>query len=134
MAAAKALFDAYEIGPTDDGQRALDIAMSDVRTNGDITGPYRQKLERFGKNILSNKNDPAILAWGRADKAVAKALAQVDDERLKYINALLKHMGIANDDFARSALATLIGLPEVSSKTQATRAYDSLVDTVLSLQ
>ncbi len=97
-------------------------------------GTAEQRLRRFGKSVLSNTHDPAMRAWARADKDVAKAIAQVDAERLKYLNNLLSHMGVANDDFARSSLAALVGLPAVANKTQSLKAYESMIDMVLALQ
>ncbi|MEM1351218.1 MAG: TetR/AcrR family transcriptional regulator [Pseudomonadota bacterium] len=97
-------------------------------------GNAEQRLRRFGKDMLSNEDDPAMRAWARADDNVAKAVAQVDAERLKYVANLLRQVGISNDDFARSCLAALVGLPDVAKKTPATKAYDSMVDMVLALQ
>lgn len=97
-------------------------------------GPAEQRLRRFGKDVLSNQQDPAIRAWARGDTAVAKAVAQVDAERLKYVTALLDHIGISNDDFARSCLAALVGLPAVARKTHAITSFESLVDLVVALK
>jgi len=109
-------------------------AFADVLQALEETGSAEQRLRRFGKDILSNDTDPAMRAWARADKSVAKAVAQVDTERLKYVTALLNNIGLSNDDFARSSLAALVGLPAVAGKSSATRAFDTLVDTVLALK
>lgn len=98
------------------------------------TGNPEQRLRRFGKDILSSTLDPAMRAWARSDKSVAKAIAQVDAERLKYLTNLLKQLGISNDDFARSCLAALVGLPALSTKKQAAQSFDTLVDLILALK
>lgn len=97
-------------------------------------GSAEQRLRRFGKDVLANQQDPAMRAWARADASVAKAVSQVDAERLKYVTALLNHIGISNDDFARSCLAALVGLPSVAKKSSANAAYDTLIDLVLALK
>ncbi|MFK7763407.1 MAG: TetR/AcrR family transcriptional regulator [Roseobacter sp.] len=109
-------------------------AFADVVAALEGKGTAEQRLRSFGKTVLANAQDPAMRAWARSDKKVAKAIAQVDAERLKYLNNLLSHMGIANDDFARSSLAALVGLPAVANKSQALKAYDSMMDMVLALQ
>jgi AcrR family transcriptional regulator len=108
-------------------------AFADVLHALEDDGNAEQRLRRFGKNILSNVHDPAIRAWGRADKSVAKAITQVDAERLKYLVNLLRKLGISNDDFARSALAALVGLPAITGRKQAAKSYETLIDLVLAL-
>jgi len=109
-------------------------AFADVLQALEKPGTPEQRLRRFGKDVLSNEEDPAIRAWALADPSVARAVAQVDAERLKYVTNLLRQVGISNDDFARSCLAALVGLPAVAKKAPATKAYDSMVDLVLALQ
>lgn len=109
-------------------------AFSGVLQALEQNGTAEHRLRRFGKDVLGNQQDPAMRAWARADASVAKAVAQVDAERLKYVTALLGKIGISNDDFARSCLAALVGLPAVSKKTHAASAFDTLVDLVLALK
>ncbi|MEE4187464.1 MAG: TetR/AcrR family transcriptional regulator [Roseobacter sp.] len=97
-------------------------------------GTAEQRLRRFGKEILASQQDPAMRAWASADISVAKAVGQVDAERLKYVTALLSNIGVTNDDFARGCLAALIGLPAVAKKTSAITAFDTLIDLVLALK
>ena len=97
-------------------------------------GSAEERLRRFGKRMLAAKYDPAFRAWAQTDKTVAKAIAQVDAERLTYVSALLRHLGITNKDFARSALAALIGLPALGSKASAAKAFDTMIDLVLALK
>lgn len=110
--------------------RAFATVMRALEDNGSA----EQRLRRFGKDILSNLHDPAIRAWARTDKSVAKAVAQVDAERLKYIVLLLRQLGVANDGFARSCLAALVGLPAVAKKKDAMASFDTMVDLILALK
>ena len=73
-------------------------------------------------------------SWARTDKAAAKAVSQVDAERVKYVASLLGHLGITNKDFARSCLGALIGLPELGSQADALKSFEALIDLVLALK
>ena len=97
-------------------------------------GNAEHRLRRFGKDILSSTHDPAMRAWACTDKTAAKAIAQVDAERLKYLVSLLRQLGISNDDFARSCLAALVGLPAVAKKKKAIQSFDTMVDLVVALK
>ncbi|MFK7746045.1 MAG: TetR/AcrR family transcriptional regulator [Roseobacter sp.] len=97
-------------------------------------GSAEQRLRRFGRDILRNKNDAAMRAWGHTDKSVAKVISLVDVERLTYLTNLMRHLGIKNDDFARACLAAVVGLPAVSNKSQAANAYETMIDLVLALK
>ncbi|MEM1075636.1 MAG: TetR/AcrR family transcriptional regulator [Pseudomonadota bacterium] len=97
------------------------------------SGTAEQRLRRFGQDILTDKTDPAMRAWARSDKSVANAVAQIDAERLTYVTNLLKHLGLKNDDFGRSCLGALIGLPSLSGKNAATKSFDTMIDMVLAL-
>ncbi|AEI95356.1 TetR/AcrR family transcriptional regulator [Roseobacter litoralis] len=109
-------------------------AFAKILTALEDTGSAEQRLRRFGKEILNDSHDPAMRAWARSDKAVAKAIAQVDTERLTYLTNLLRHLGIKNDDFAQSLLAALVGLPAVTTKTAAAKSFETMVDLVLALK
>jgi AcrR family transcriptional regulator len=109
-------------------------AFADMLHALEENGPAEQRLRRFGRKILSDRHDAAMRAWARNDKTVAAAIAQVDAERLKYLASLFRHLGIANDDFARSSLAAAIGLPQMANRTQSLKAFDTLVDLVLALK
>ncbi|WP_375229946.1 TetR/AcrR family transcriptional regulator [Roseobacter sp. S98] len=97
-------------------------------------GNAEQRLRRFGKRVLADKQDPALRTWARTDKTVARALAQVDAERLTYLGNLLRQLGITNPEFAQSALATMIGLPQIGGRTRPAQAFDTLADLVVALQ
>lgn len=97
-------------------------------------GTADERLRRFGKKTLENRYDAAIRAWAHTDKSVARSLAQVDAERLTYVGTLLRQLGITNDDFARSCLAALIGLPDLGGRKKALQSFDALVDLVIALK
>lgn len=109
-------------------------AFSEVVNALALGGTAEQRLRRFGKDVLSNKHDPAMRAWAHTDKSVAKAIEQVDAERLTYVKNLLRNLGVKNDDFARGCLAAVIGLPEIAKKSQAASAYETMIDLVLALK
>lgn len=109
-------------------------AFTDVVQALEDAGNPEQRLRRFGKHLLDNEEDTAMRAWAQADETVASAVAQVDAERLKYATSLLRKLGLSNDDFARSCLAALIGLPSIANKAQARRAFETMVDLVLALK
>lgn len=97
-------------------------------------GQPDDRLRRFGKLVLSNREEAAMRAWAHSDKTAAKAVKQVDAERLKFFNALLGQLGVTNEGFARSCVAALIGLPNLGSKTTAQSSYEALIDLVLALK
>ncbi len=110
------------------------IAFARIMRALEDNGSAEQRLRRFGKDTLSNSVESAVRAWARTDKSVAKAVAQVDAERLKYIFSLLRHMGVSNEDFARNCLASLVGLPSVATERQARKAFEVNVDMILALK
>lgn len=97
-------------------------------------GSAEDRLRRFGKSTLSAKYDRAVRAWAATNADVAKVVAQVDAERLAYVATLLRHLGVTNEDFARSCLAALIGLPSLSGRARAAKSFEALVDLVLALK
>jgi AcrR family transcriptional regulator len=97
-------------------------------------GAADERLRRFGKRTLDNRHDSAMRAWARTDKRIARLIAQVDAERLTYMANLLRQVGITNDDFARSCLAALIGLPDIGSNSEAAKGFETLIDLVLALK
>lgn len=109
-------------------------AFADVVEALSEAGSPEERLRRFGKQVVTNRQDSAMRTWARTDKAAAKAVSQVDAERLTYLANLLSQLGIGNEDFARSCLGALIGLPEIGSKTSAFTSFEALVDLVLALK
>ncbi len=109
-------------------------AFTDVVQALEESGSAEHRLRRFGRDVLSRVHDPAMRAWALSEKPVAKAVAQVDAERLKYFINLLNQLGVSNDDFARSCLGALVGLPAIAKKKQAVQSFDTLVDLIIALK
>jgi AcrR family transcriptional regulator len=82
------------------------------------------------------KLDAAIRAWARANALVADRLAEVDRERLRFLENLLSETGITNPEWARIIYAADIGMEDLSARDQADNAsaMGSLVDLVLALR
>ncbi|MEM6887490.1 MAG: TetR/AcrR family transcriptional regulator [Pseudomonadota bacterium] len=97
-------------------------------------GNAEHRLRRFGDLMRSDEQDSAFRAWARADASVAHAVAQVDAERLTYLENLLKQLGLSNPEFAQSCLGALIGLPQIGGKTSPDRAFETMVDLVVALK
>ena len=80
--------------------------------------------------------EPAIRAWGRADKTVAACLARVDRQRLDYLQTLLQQLDLGNPDFARLIYAGLIGLEDLSSRDGEAlqQPMETMIDLILALR
>ncbi|WP_319824920.1 TetR/AcrR family transcriptional regulator [Thalassovita sp.] len=80
--------------------------------------------------------DAAIRAWARADDSVARRLAEVDDQRMGFLETLLTETGITNPEWARIIYAADIGMEDLSTRDQTDNAsaMGSLVDLVLALR
>ncbi|MFK7869706.1 MAG: TetR/AcrR family transcriptional regulator [Roseobacter sp.] len=98
------------------------------------SGNAERRLRRFGAILRADPQDGALRAWARSDPLVAKAIAQVDDERLKYLANLLKQLGISNPEFAHTCLGTMIGVPQIGSKKNPKKAFETLVDLLVALK
>ncbi|MBW4707295.1 TetR/AcrR family transcriptional regulator [Roseobacter sp. YSTF-M11] len=109
-------------------------AFADVVSALAEDGNAEQRLRQFGARILSDEQDPAMRAWALTAPTVARAVAQVDSERLRYTVNLLRHLGIKNPAFAQSCLGALIGLPQVRGDAAPAAAFDTMVDLVLALK
>lgn len=96
--------------------------------------PVADRLRRFGAQVQADPVDPALRAWAQSDASVAATVAQVDDERLKYLSALMSSLGITNPDYARAALGASIGLRQMGDTDAAQSAYTSLIDVILALR
>lgn len=97
------------------------------------SGDAETRLRSFGRAILKDPIEPKLRVWGQSNKRVAKALKEVDIERLQYLGRLLSKLGLGNTDFARAIQATLMGLPLMSKKVDAA-PFETLVDTILALE
>lgn len=97
------------------------------------SGPADTRLRVFGYSILNNPSEAALRVWGQSDSIVAASLAEVDNERSKFLEHLLRQFGLRNPAFGHAILATLIGLPHLQAETDSTAAFDALVDTIVAL-
>jgi AcrR family transcriptional regulator len=90
-------------------------AFADVVKQLSATGSAEVRLRAFAAQIIKAKSDPAIRAWAQANDDAAKAVAQVDEQRLAHIARLLSQLGLKNPAFAVSCYATLIGATTIKS-------------------
>ena len=105
--------------------------LSDQLSSGQ---PADQRLRDFGHAILADRTESRLRIWSLSDTAVARALAEIDGERLTYVALLLRELGLGNRNFARALQASLIGLPQLDADADTALAtFDTLVDTVLAL-
>lgn len=93
-----------------------------------------ERLRRFGKSVIKDRHDFAVRTWARNNKMAAFAVSQVDAERLTYITSLLGQLGVTNEDFSRSCLGAVIGLPQLGTKKSAESSFEALIDLVLALK
>ncbi|MGZ2256206.1 TetR/AcrR family transcriptional regulator [Roseobacter sp. A03A-229] len=98
------------------------------------SGNAEKRLRAFGKQFLADKQDPAFRAWAQTSPMVARAVSDVDTERLTYLVNILTQLGVRNPAFAQSCLGALIGLPQLHGKTKPGQAFDTMIDLVLALQ
>lgn len=102
------------------------------------------KLRKLSQIIAAHRSetlggvklDAAIRAWARADQAVAERLAQVDKQRLEFLEGLLGETGITNPEWARIIYAADIGMEDLTTRDGIDNisAMGSLVDLVLALR
>ena len=109
-------------------------ALADLSDAVAATTTPHKRLRRFGHAVLGDSTETALRIWAHSNHDVRKMLGEVDAERLTYLGLLLREMGIGNADFARALLATLIGLPQLSSTVKSrTTTFDTMLETVLAL-
>jgi AcrR family transcriptional regulator len=98
-------------------------------------GSADQRLRDFGAQVLGDPVEPSMRIWAQTNANVAEMLRALDTERLTYLGALMRQLGLGNPDFARALLASLAGLPQISPDDRAIQqtTFDTLVDTVLAL-
>ncbi len=109
-------------------------ALATLAADGEMDGSTTDKLIRFGQSVQGDTAGPALRAWAQGDASVAKALADVDTARMERLSALMGDMGIKNEDFAKAAFGTLIGLQQTHlDDGDGLVAYAALIDVVLAL-
>ncbi len=112
-----------------------DATITHMVTQLEQSGSADQRLRSFGAQLLDDPIEPSFRVWAQTNRDVAKALRDVDAQRLTYLATLLRQLGLSNADFAHAVLATLVGLPQISAdnRAQQSAAFNTLVDTVLAL-
>lgn len=111
--------------------RALATLAEDSARDGSAT----DKMIRFGQSVQEDTAGPALRAWAQQDKAVAKALKEVDAARLKRLTALMSDIDVTNEEFAKAAYGALVGLKQMNDKDgDALVAFAALVDLVMALK
>ena len=110
-------------------------ALAQLATAVGAGGEPDRRLRRLGRDVLDDRTESALRVWAQTSPEVAKALKDVDAERLTYITLLLRELGLGNPDFAMALQAALIGLPQLPGRKAKDRqvVFDTLVDTVLAL-
>jgi AcrR family transcriptional regulator len=108
-------------------------ALAEVVAQLEATGAPDARLRAFGHALLDAPSESALRVWAQSDKHVATIMAEVDAERLTYIQHLINQFGLRNPAFAQAILAALTGLPQLQSVTDPHAAFDALVDTILAL-
>ena len=110
-------------------------AMAQLAEDAEMDGSDTDKMIRFGQSVQGDKAGPALRAWAQSDKVVSKTLASVDAARLTQLIALMKTIGVDNEDFAKAAYGALVGLKQMKSDDgDALVAFAALVDLVMSLK
>lgn len=111
--------------------RALNTLKEDSAQNGTAT----DKMIRFGQSVQEDTAGPALRAWAQQDKAVAKALSEVDKTRLARLTDLMSDIGVTNEEFSKAAYGSLVGLKQMHSDDgDALVAFAALVDLVMALK
>lgn len=111
--------------------RALAQLVEDAAMDGSDT----DKMIRFGQSVQNDVAGPALRAWAQADGKVSKALAAVDAARLARLTELMAAIGVTNQDFARAAYGSLVGLKQMHTDDgDALVAFAALVDLVMALK
>lgn len=111
--------------------RALATLAEDSAADGTAT----DKMIRFGQSVQEDTAGPALRAWAQQDKAVAKALKEVDAARLKRLTTLMSDIDVTNEEFAKAAYGALVGLKQMHNDDgDALVAFAALVDLVMALK
>jgi len=108
-------------------------ALADVVAHLQAGDASDARLRAFGHNILDTPTESALRVWAQSDATVAASIAEVDAERLAYLQLQLNHFGLRNPAFGHAILASLIGLPQIQTSAEPHAAFDALVDTILAL-
>jgi AcrR family transcriptional regulator len=79
--------------------------------------------------------EPSIRAWARENPKVASAVAQIDANRMAYVQGLFEEVGLTNPELTRVLYAAFVGMEELSTHDGQTNgpAMGTLVDLILAL-
>ncbi|WP_223421373.1 TetR/AcrR family transcriptional regulator [Tateyamaria pelophila] len=110
-------------------------ALATLSENAAADGSSTDKLIRFGQSVQGDISSPALRAWALENAEVASALAEVDAARMDQLIGILTEIGVTNDDFAKAAYGSLVGLQQMNVDSgDALVAYATLVDLALALE
>ncbi len=98
-------------------------------------GSPAERLIQLGQSIQNDAADAPLRAWAQADASVLATVADVDAVRMKRLGKLMSEMGNDNEDFAKAAYGSLVGLRQMKMDDgEALIAFASLIDLVLALK
>lgn len=110
-------------------------ALAKLNEDATVDGSSTDKLIRFGQSVQGDVSGPALRAWALDNADVTTALTEIDNARMDRLRSLLADIGITNDDFAKAAYGSLVGLQQMHMDDgDALVAYATLVDLVLALK
>jgi AcrR family transcriptional regulator len=101
---------------------------------GDTGGELRARLLALAEDVLEKgmgRYDPAIRAWGRSDRKVAAAVAQVDRRRVRALTALFEEGGFGAAQArtrARTFYTFLLGEPQVRAPVREAGELERMVE------
>lgn len=109
-------------------------ALSSLTALDDEEGSTAERLIALGQSIQNDPADAALRAWAQSSATVQKTLADVDAARMDRLGKLMKELGNSNEDFAKAAYGSLIGLRQMKMDDgEALIAFAALIDLVLAL-
>lgn len=109
--------------------------LAQLADDATVDGSSTDKMIRFGQSVQGDAAGPALRAWAQSDPLVSTTLAEVDSARMDRLLSLLAEIGITNDEFAKAAYGSLVGLQQMHMDDgDALVAYATLVDLVLALK
>lgn len=109
-------------------------AFSRLADQDDAEGTAAERLISLGQSIQNDAADAALRAWAQSSAAVQDTLEEVDSARMAQLAKLMKELGNSNEDFAKAAYGSLVGLRQMKMDDgEALIAFAALIDLVLAL-
>jgi AcrR family transcriptional regulator len=99
-----------------------------------VRGGLAARLRTLAEDVLEKglgRYDPAVRAWGRTDRKVAAAVAQVDRRRIKALTALFEEGGFDGAEAAARArlfYTFLLGEPQVRAPAREAGEMKRMID------